>query len=73
MHISPLTRIDGPNAPDHCLSLADLCRWSGVGRTKIYDEIKAGRLRNLPCGTRTLFHPDDVRAWLLELRRAAEQ
>jgi len=35
----------------------------GLGPTKIYEEIKTGRLRAVKCGSRTLILAKDARAW----------
>jgi excisionase family DNA binding protein len=42
----------------------DAARLAGVGRTFLYLEIKAGRLRARKAGARTLIAADDLRAWL---------
>jgi excisionase family DNA binding protein len=34
-----------------------------LGHTKIYEEISAGRLRAVKCGSRTLILAKDVKAW----------
>jgi excisionase family DNA binding protein len=34
-----------------------------LGHTKIYEEISAGRLRAVKCGTRTLILARDAAAW----------
>ena len=71
MPASPRPAIDTLSVPNVCLSIAELQCWCGFGKTKIYEEIKVGRLQVLKCGTWTLFHPDDVRHWLTKLRTAA--
>ena len=40
---------------------------SGSGRTKIYEEIKAGRLKARKLGRRTLVLDHDLRDWLNSL------
>jgi len=47
------------------------CQRLGVGRTTIYELIKAGELRTLKIGSRTLI-PDEDQRKLIE-RRLAEQ
>jgi excisionase family DNA binding protein len=37
---------------------------SGIGRTKIYDAIRAGKLRAKKCGRRTIILEEDLRAFL---------
>lgn len=38
--------------------------WSTIGRTKIYEEINAGRLKARKIGGRTLISQADAVAWL---------
>ena len=38
-----------------------------VGKTKAYQEIRAGRLRAVKCGKLTLILPDDFERWLKSL------
>jgi excisionase family DNA binding protein len=45
----------------------------GVSRTKIYEEIKARRLRARKCGKRTIIAEDDAESWLKELPLAEPQ
>lgn len=40
---------------------------SHTGRTALYAEIKAGRLRAIKMGKRTLITADDLREWLNSL------
>ena len=47
-------------------TLSDACE---LGRTFIYEEIKAGRLRTLKAGRRTLIEAAEARRWLSSLRR----
>ena len=42
-----------------------------VGRSLLYQEIKAGNLRTFKIGNRTLIASDDLSAWLESHRRAA--
>jgi excisionase family DNA binding protein len=52
-------------------SIADVTKIVGLGRSFIYEEIKAGHLRIRKAGRRSLIFEDDLRAWLqrLPLRR----
>lgn len=43
---------------------AKLC---GIGMTKLYEEIGAGRLRARKCGNRTLIPAEAINAWLAAL------
>jgi excisionase family DNA binding protein len=48
----------------------DACVASGVGRSTLYNAIKARELRILKVGNRTLIEPDELRRWLLTKRVA---
>jgi excisionase family DNA binding protein len=50
-------------------SVADVVKLSGVGRTVLYEEIKAGRLKAHKLGRRTLILTDDLQHWLAGLPR----
>jgi len=44
--------------------IADVVEATSVGRSKIYEEIKAGRLKTFKIGTRTLVTAENLYAWL---------
>jgi excisionase family DNA binding protein len=48
-------------------SIAELPGIVSLGRSHIYQEIRAGRLRTVKAGRRTLVLADDLRAWLLSM------
>jgi excisionase family DNA binding protein len=48
-------------------SIAEFCDRYGIRRTKTYDEIKAGRLRIVKAGRRSLIKETDAEAWLAAL------
>ena len=50
-------------------SISDFCRRFGIGTTKTYEEIKAGRLRAVNAGGRTLIPAADAQAWFESLPR----
>lgn len=52
--------------------LNDFCRTYGIGRTKAYQEIKAGRLRAIKCGKSVLIRRKDADAWLNSLEEMQE-
>lgn len=51
--------------------IADAVQVTSVGRSKIYEEIKAGRLKTFKVGTRTLILDTDLRSWLATYWEAA--
>ena len=48
-------------------SIDDVTRLTGVGRSFVYEEIKAGRLVVKKAGRRTLICVADLNAWLASL------
>jgi excisionase family DNA binding protein len=48
-------------------SIDGACRTLGIGRTKLYAEIGAGRLRAFKFGKKTLIPTDQFPAWLASL------
>jgi excisionase family DNA binding protein len=53
-------------------SIAELPELISLGRSQIYEEIRAGRLRTVKSGRRTLVLAEDLRSWLLSLSGPAE-
>lgn len=51
-------------------AILDFCRRYGVGRSKVYDEIRSGRLIAVKVGRRTLIKDDDAERWLASLHCA---
>jgi len=49
------------------MSVATFCRRYGLGRTRTYAELKAGRLRAHKIGKRTIITLDDAEQWLSQL------
>ena len=49
------------------MSINDFRTWAGIGRTKIYEEIAAGRLRAVNAGGRTLIPFSAAECWLKAL------
>jgi predicted DNA-binding transcriptional regulator AlpA len=45
-------------------TIPHFCRAAGMGRSKIYDEIKRGRLKATHIGGRTVITPRNGRRWL---------
>ena len=53
--------------PHRAFGIEEFCRRFGVGRTKVYDELKLGRLRARKIGRRTIITADDAEGWLQRL------
>lgn len=49
------------------MSIDEFCSRYGPGRTKVYQELKSGRLRARKIGTRTVIAEDDAEDWLRHL------
>lgn len=49
------------------LSINEFCLRAGIGRTRAYEEIKAGRLHTVKCGSRRLVPVASEEAWLNRL------
>jgi len=45
------------------MTVKEFCKKYRIGTTKFYEEIKAGRLRAVKCGTRTLVLNRDSKSW----------
>ena len=46
------------------VSISEACAIAGIGRTSLYKAIRAGALRAIKIGRRTLLLQDDIRQWL---------
>ena len=55
--------------PKIAYSIPAFCAACSVGRTFVYQEIKAGRLRAVKAGRRTLIDAAEARRWLSALQR----
>ena len=53
-------------------SIDGACEAAGVGRTSIYEAIRAGALKARKLGRRTIILDEDLRAWLASLPLASE-
>jgi hypothetical protein len=49
------------------MSIGGFCKGYGIGRTKAYEEINAGRLKARKAGRRTIITSDDAEDWLSRL------
>lgn len=51
-------------------SVENFCSAFSIGRTALYAELKAGRLKALKCGRRTLISRAEAERWLASLPAA---
>lgn len=49
------------------MSVNGFCQTYKVSRTTFYEEVKAGRLRAIKCGHKTLVTEEDASTWLRSL------
>jgi len=63
--ISPTERIR--RARQRALSIKEFSEQYGIGRSSVYEELKAGRLRARKIGKRTIIAIDDAEEWLRNL------
>jgi excisionase family DNA binding protein len=56
-----------PSARQRAMSIEEFCERYGPGRTKVYEELKSGRLRGRKIGKRTIIVEDDAEDWLRRL------
>lgn len=46
------------------ISITEFVAQTGLSRTRVFEELKLGRLRALKCGRRTLIPASEVLVWL---------
>jgi hypothetical protein len=49
------------------MTVSEFCRWACLGRTKMYAEVKAGRIKLRKIGAKTVILRSDAEAWLHSL------
>jgi hypothetical protein len=57
--------------PKLAYSMAELCEMAGVGRSYLYEEVKAGHLVVTKAGRRSIVLHGDAVAWLAKLPKLA--
>lgn len=67
----PMTSTNESKFPRVALRVSEACASLSISRSKLYEEIAAGRLRVLKSGRRTLVPPAALAAWLRSLEKAA--
>jgi len=68
MRTVDITDTDAPLAYD----ILSASKKAGLGRSKLFEEINAGRLKARKAGRRTLILRDDLAAWLASLPQRGE-
>lgn len=58
--------------PKPVLSIAEFSAATTLGRTRVYEEIKQGRLKIVKCGRRSLIPIEELKAWLNRLGKDAD-
>jgi excisionase family DNA binding protein len=58
--------------PPAALTIQEFCRWTRIGRTTLYAEVKAGRITLRKIGAKSVILRSDAEAWLCSLPTAAE-
>ena len=53
-----------PNISKVTLSVTEFCQTAGIGRSLFYEQVRAGRIRVLKVGRRTLVRAAELAAWL---------
>jgi hypothetical protein len=61
---SAMSTDDDGNLPKLAYSVPEFQKATGLGRTRLYEEIRLGRLRLTKVGRRSIIAVDDARAWL---------
>ena len=64
-------QMDVPGVDRLAHSIADALALVPVGRSLLYEEIRAGRLRTFKIGSRTLIADEDLKSWLSSYRGLA--
>ena len=59
-----------PEYLNAALTVTEFLAWASIGRTKFYQEVKAGRLKIRKIGRKTLILRADAEAWLNALPEA---
>jgi hypothetical protein len=56
--------------PGGAMSIAQFCFWASIGRTKLYSEVRAGRIKLRKIGTKSVVIRSDGENWLRSLPTA---
>jgi excisionase family DNA binding protein len=64
------SRMNGAQIEKHGLTIQEACIYSGIGKTRLYEEINSGRLKARKAGKRTLILRSDLLEFLKALPSA---
>ncbi len=53
------------------MTIDQFCRWACIGKTKLYAEVKSGRITLRKIGSKTIVLRSDGEAWLNSLPKSA--
>jgi hypothetical protein len=70
-NIPPLSQPATTTAIGGAMTISQFCAWASIGKTKLYAEIKCGRIRPRKLGSKTIILRSDAEAWLQALPPAA--
>jgi excisionase family DNA binding protein len=62
--------LDNTNYPRAALRVKEACASLSISRSKLYEEVAAGRLKALKAGSRTLIPTTSIDDWLKSLPNA---
>lgn len=65
MQTIPIPDQKGP--PPAAMTFREFCVWSRLGKTSVYREVNAGRLRIVKAGAKSLILVVDAERWLRSL------
>jgi hypothetical protein len=61
---------DLPASTGGAMTVAQFCNWASIGRTKLYAEVKAGRIKLRKIGSKSVVLRSEGEAWLHALPTA---
>lgn len=63
---------NSPNLDPLSVDIANACRLTGLGRTKLYELIDSGAVQSVKVGKRRLVTVASIRSWLDQLAKAQQ-
>lgn len=71
MSATPTTPSLEPATTGGAMSIDQFCQYACVGKTKVYDEVKSGRLQLRKIGSKSVVFRSEADRWLCSLPTAA--